>query len=785
MVYWQEVRGHGDMRERYTIGVLIGNANSPHSIDLMQGIYHAAEKLGMSVLFFLGIHSDSYYYSYFGDNAGDDYDYQFNVVYDYAPFGRVDALIISYGTMGQYLEQDNKELFLEKFHGIPYVLLEERDSRERGMSLIADNYHGMYEIAEHLVRDHGYRKITYLAGPRGNTDAKERMAAVRDVMRVYGIPFDENHIEYGDYTACVEAEVNRLLDRHPDMDAMICANDVMADTVYKECAARGLVVGRDIAVTGYDDWEVAASMNPPLTTVLQNAYDMGYMALIGALKLLQGSAARTVVVPAHVKYRGSCGCDAAADHKSELTEEEVARDWEDYCRHSIVKCVEMSLLANASEDIRMAVEQNIRRILRHDFRKKENHDAMLLQLKVLLSSSVGQYISAYSLMQALISCMDEWIRRQLQYPDETWCDCLELMELKEQVQETIMVHIVKTDKDRFSMFQQETWFLPLIARDMMNHINDEKEFYYAAMQKLSALKARNSYLYIFEEPIRHPKGSEWRCPEKLYLAAFQEGTHVTAYAEEDWPVLTGENGFSSFYSGGRYAMSIFCLFSGETQYGILVTEIHPSNLALSYLISMEIGNALKFHELSREQRRTSRELESLVEEIREKNEVLNFISEYDPLTRILNRRGFMERAVRFNREHSGQQAGMIFVDLDHLKQINDCFGHLEGDFALKCSAEAIQSAVPELGIVGRIGGDEFAVLIPGGKNETEQFIQRVQDTCARFNTTSEKDYYVEVSMGCEWIVCSEELVLSEVLKKADEALYHAKENRRASVWKDA
>ena len=69
---------------------------------------------------------------------------------------------------------------------------------------------------------------------------------------------------------------------------MICANDVMAKTAYQECTRRGIIVGRDIAITGYDDWELAKTMNPPLTTVLQNAFDMGYMAMIGAAELCKG-----------------------------------------------------------------------------------------------------------------------------------------------------------------------------------------------------------------------------------------------------------------------------------------------------------------------------------------------------------------------------------------------------------------------------------------------------------------------------------------------------------------
>ena len=82
---------------------------------------------------------------------------------------------------------------------------------------------------------------------------------------------------------------------------MICANDVMAETAYRECARRGMIVGRDIAITGYDDWELAETMNPPLTTVLQNAFDMGYMAVIGAAELCKGKKCHSVVVPAKIR----------------------------------------------------------------------------------------------------------------------------------------------------------------------------------------------------------------------------------------------------------------------------------------------------------------------------------------------------------------------------------------------------------------------------------------------------------------------------------------------------
>ena len=106
------------MEKRYTIGVMIGNANSPHTMDLMQGIFHAAQSMDVNVILFLGIHSSYYYKSYFGEDVEDDYDYQFNAAYDYQAFADADALIIAYGSLCIFLdEKESKTCIPEAGYG--------------------------------------------------------------------------------------------------------------------------------------------------------------------------------------------------------------------------------------------------------------------------------------------------------------------------------------------------------------------------------------------------------------------------------------------------------------------------------------------------------------------------------------------------------------------------------------------------------------------------------------------------------------------------------------------
>ena len=134
----------------------------------------------INVFFFLGIHS-GYYYNFSKECSVDkDFDYQFNVVYDCQAFTRIDALIIEYGSLSLFLNKKEQKKFLKKFNSIPKVILEDRYTTPGTTSIISDNYNGMYTLVEHLIKDHGYRSFTYLAGPEGITDADERKKAVLD-----------------------------------------------------------------------------------------------------------------------------------------------------------------------------------------------------------------------------------------------------------------------------------------------------------------------------------------------------------------------------------------------------------------------------------------------------------------------------------------------------------------------------------------------------------------------------------------------------------------------------
>lgn len=117
------------MKKRYTIGVMIGNANSPHTMDLMQGIFHAAQSMDVNVILFLGIHSSYYYKSYFGEDVEDDYDYQFNAAYDYQAFADLDVLVIAYGSLCIFLDEKRVQLFWRNIE-ISHVFFSKKETKQ-------------------------------------------------------------------------------------------------------------------------------------------------------------------------------------------------------------------------------------------------------------------------------------------------------------------------------------------------------------------------------------------------------------------------------------------------------------------------------------------------------------------------------------------------------------------------------------------------------------------------------------------------------------------------------
>ena len=193
-----------------------------------------------------------------------------------------------------------------------------------------------------------------------------------------------------------------------------------------------------------------------------------------------------------------------------------------------------------------------------------------------------------------------------------------------------------------------------------------------------------------------------------------------------------------------------------------------------------MGILINFLNLKSRERLVGRELSH----IQRRNEILNILSEYDPMCNVYNRRGFIEQAMRLNLENEGKRAFIMFMDVDHLKEINDTFGHAAGDDAILAVCDILKKNMRGDDLIARIGGDEFVGLfIAESADFQTAFRARLKDAFTEFNRASDRPYFVEVSTGITDFLLSEQAEIGRILNEADQCLYEDKKLKRASALK--
>ncbi len=163
--------------------------------------------------------------------------------------------------------------------------------------------------------------------------------------------------------------------------------------------------------------------------------------------------------------------------------------------------------------------------------------------------------------------------------------------------------------------------------------------------------------------------------------------------------------------------------------------------------------------------------------------LLEQVANVDTLTGLNNLRGFdalAEQAIA-QAKRANQGVGLIFSDLDGLKEINDEFGHAQGDKALKDIASILNYTLRSADAIGRIGGDEFIVLAVGGDRDAIAYLkERVRESIAVFNATGARPYRISLSSGTAWCEPGAACQLAELKAIADAEMYAEKLRRRSA-----
>jgi len=155
----------------------------------------------------------------------------------------------------------------------------------------------------------------------------------------------------------------------------------------------------------------------------------------------------------------------------------------------------------------------------------------------------------------------------------------------------------------------------------------------------------------------------------------------------------------------------------------------------------------------------------------------------DDLTGLYNRRGFLtltHHQIKLS-YRTGKSFLVAFIDLDGMKQINDTFGHQEGNHALVETANILRDSFRQCDILARIGGDEFAVFVADATQDNIDTVrQRVWQKLELCNADPSRRYNLSFSVGIVPANGSEGCDLEEILMRADAAMYEQKQGKRLS-----
>lgn len=587
--------------------------------------------------------------SYASDSADDEEkNGEFNI-FKLPDLSQYDGLIVLANTFCQY-ERTNVEAIL-KSATIPTVCLEyEYD----GLHFIgSDNYSGMYELAEHVFRDHDIHDILYISGPADNAEARERLRAVTDAANKYDVPITKDNIIYGDWSFYSAVNIlNDYLAVHDKLpQAIMCGNDAMAIGLCEKLAEYGYSVPNDVVVTGFDALESGSNYFPSMTSVGRNWDHMGYDAISFLLEEAPNTKEPVQkILNSSLSIGESCGCTLC----KEKAEKRLLATKANGQVHSV----------NVTFD---------------------------MHLRVLYSRMYG--VQKESEMHESVSYFT--VNEKEPYETDYYCLCLD-------------PNFFETSDEEASLLCSDGY-----AEKLHTTIN---------------IYNRNVY------------GIEEISPKDLLPSTFKktEKPQILFFSPMH---IKGKNiGYSAMKAENRHLH----------EYSLFIWSRHL------------MQNFELLHQNIRIQKLTDQ---------------LTSLSISDGLTGLYNRNGCNKLTVPYFTDglYKKKSMALIMCDVDCMKEINDIYGHLQGDLALCTLSSAIKESIPEGWHACRFGGDEFLIAGECANQKTlDKVTKTIEKNLKKEIKQAHLPYNLVSSLGSVLILPDKPISFDAALKLADSKMYAIK-----------
>lgn len=764
------------MGRRATIGLFVANIEDVFCNSICRGAFSAAVEEDVNLLVFPG----KYLQNYHPDDPRQCYEYQYNTLFSYGYRESIDLAAVCVGSICSRADREEKDRLLKLFGDVPVLAITSHE--EQYAYVKYDNKIGVRQAIEYLVKDQACRHIAMVAGISTNDDAVERLDAYRETLLEFGLEWDDELVIQGDFTQdCVDSTANLLLLRS-DIDAIVCANDEMAKGVYRAADRVGRRIGIDLYVVGFDDIAECVQMDPPLATVRADASQMGYESIKAACRMLKEKKKLHITLDTHFVLRESAGYHPYDLHgrlsifKSMILHNtDLKLICDDVTDYVFRECL-WDYQAECQKKVLWTFFQKIFGRYFNGVVKRNSPGDIYLYFMKMIERGVLEYVEEVKFFRVL-----ETVYQIFTEQNKILVERLELHNLLQQLQQC-MIERMAVDYNAMERRYTDMYHRTnLITRDIVMFGDETEDSYRNALEKMNELMIQNSYLYIWETPQEHAILDEWNPPEHILLKAFQKKGKLVKVPRTEQKIRTCEFANNPHFNHTeRYTYLVVDIYAQSRQLGLYVCDLRYKYLHYIEFITYQLSVAVNSIYSFQRQRDLQKKLEESFEQLKANNIELGTISKSDELTGILNRRGFMHAAQELLAANvkPGQAVMVCYADMDYLKSVNDTYGHDEGDFAIRACARILTNTFGKDGIVGRIGGDEFCVIMTlKRRGQQTRFRHILENVTKCVNEEADKPYAIHLSVGIGEFIFQENMELQAMIEETDELLYQEKKKR--------
>ena len=782
----------------------------------------------------------------------------------------IDGVMLPMGALSRFISLDEQLAFLDRFSKIPVITI---NSDIPGyLNVGYSPRQGMFELIAHLAEHHGVRKFAYggATGVHRSTILKKQLFL--EALNSYGICFDEqNHITMDMLAGADSPDLERLFSTAKAHwpQAIVAGTDTLAISIISTLKRMGVRVPEDVIVTGSMGHKDSLFSDPPLTTIHEPTYELGWHAaerLIAAIE--QRPNQESLNLPTSLLIRRSCGCNKPGEFKAnENSSVHVEAILNPELQPAVIQNQLEQVIVAAAPDQRASIPTNTPKRLAekliHDLQYSKP-DSVISYFHYKLEQTLKS--EEFFLWNQLALRLHQLLMKRIATNIAAAAEIKIATELFEVVQNynNIAGHYREYKAENYASILREIGielnsdFNPLKISQLLSQRLNITDCYISIFDELNnprglvsnVLSMRHGQLLNIADK---PYPSAWLMPPEvepynqtfalqvmplsfkgeflglfvlnmgerkgviceslltLFSSALKNQIHVRNLCEAEKKFRDIAHSASDWlWELDTEARFTYCSDGVEQVLGYKPDElIHKSisdflaepNPAYAETLMMKMNSReeLIAHEgFYRHKNGHERVLLTTGKPIIRMNKIVGYrgafkdVSEIkaqearikklayrDSLSNLPNRTLFNDRLEQIlqNAERNLSEFAILFIDLDGFKFVNDSMGHDAGDQLLIEVAKLFKICVHEGDTLARIGGDEFAVVLPNIRNRDDAIgvAQKMQKVLTIPIQIRGQSIFISASIGIA-IYPHDGNTAELLLKRADKAMYHSKFN---------